>query len=171
MLNSILFYSILCFLLLLSIALISYKLNLVDLPNKRKIHSRPTAHTGGISISIIYIFAIPIFNIAGKDLNLILSIGFLIAVLGLIDDNYNLNVGGKLSLQIIPIFYLIVFESMGLTQIGDYNWFNLNLGTFSIPFTLICVLFLINSFKLYPAWSEAIQTFLNKKINLIKFII
>ena len=30
---------------------------------------------------------------------------------------------------------------------------------------------LIFSFKLKPAWSEAMQTFLNKKLNLIKFIV
>ena len=149
MLNTIIIYSILSFLLFFVFALASYKLNLVDLPSKRKIHFKPTAFTGGVSMSFIYICSIQLFDVYGKDLNLILSIAFLISILGLVDDRYNLNPGGKLSLQIIPIFYLIVFENMALTQIGDYNWFKLNLGTFSIPFTLLCVLFLINSFNYF----------------------
>ena len=69
--------------------------------------------------------------------------------MGLIDDKYNLNTGGKLSLQVIPIFYLIVFENLKLTQIGDYEYFKLSLGSFSIPFTLLCVLLLINSFNYF----------------------
>ena len=142
-------YSILSFLILFSLAIISYKLNLVDLPNERKIHTKATAYTGGIALSIIYIFAIQLFQINGKDLNLILSMAFLIAILGFIDDKYNLNVGGKLSLQIIPILYLIVYEDMGLAHIGDYDWFKLSLGTFSIPFTLLSVLFLINPFNYF----------------------
>ena len=69
--------------------------------------------------------------------------------MGLIDDKYNLNVGGKLSLQVIPIFYLVVFESLFLTNIGDYDYFKLELGTINIPFTLINVLFLINAFNYF----------------------
>ena len=149
MFNTIIIYSILSFLLLLSCAIISYKLNLVDLPNKRKVHSNPVAYTGGIAISITLLFALQLFEDVGNDLNSIISIAFLIAIVGSIDDKYHLNTGGKLSLQIIPIFYLIVFKNLSLTHIGDYNYFMLDLGAFTIPFTLICVLFLINSFNYF----------------------
>ena len=90
-------------------AKLSYKLRLVDLPTKRKIHSKATAYTGGFALSVIFILSILILDISDNVLNLILSIGFLISIVGLIDDKYNLNVGGKLSLQVIPIFYLVVF--------------------------------------------------------------
>ncbi len=149
MLNSISIYFILIFIVLLICGKISYKLNLVDIPNKRKAHSTPTAHTGGIAISLCYIFALQLFNILENNLNLILSISCLISIVGLIDDKYNLNTGGKLSLQIIPIFYLIVVENLRLTEIGDYHYFNLILNSFEIPFTLLCVLFLINAFNYF----------------------
>ena len=83
--------------------MISYILNLVDLPNKRKIHFKPTAYTGGISLSIILLFAIQLFDFSDKNLNLIFY-GLFISIVGLIDDKYTLNIGGKLSLQII-LFY------------------------------------------------------------------
>jgi UDP-GlcNAc:undecaprenyl-phosphate GlcNAc-1-phosphate transferase len=169
--NTIITYSILSFLILFIFALASYKLNLVDLPSERKIHLKPTAFTGGLTMSIIYICSIQLFDIHGKDLNLILSIAFLIAILGLIDDKYNLDTGSKLSLQIIPIFYLIVFENMTLTHIGDYRWFKLNLGTFSIPFTLICVLFLINSFNYFDGVDGLLSLVSISVLAIIYFLI
>tara|TARA_B100000767_G_scaffold264477_1_gene279414 strand:+ start:960 stop:1970 length:1011 start_codon:yes stop_codon:yes gene_type:complete len=147
--NELIIYTLLSFLLLFLFAKISYKLNLVDLPNKRKIHNKNIAYTGGIAISFILVLSILLLEVSDNSLNSIFSIAFLISIIGLVDDKYNLNVGGKLSLQIIPIFYLIIFENLNLNQLGDYNYFKLELGTFKIPFTLICVLFLINSFNYF----------------------
>ena len=142
-------YLLLNFIILFLIGKISYKFNLVDLPNKRKIHNKATAYTGGCALSVIYLFSIILFDSFNPNLSLILSIGFLISIVGFIDDKYNLNIGGKLSLQIIPIFYLIFFENFSITQIGNYGFFNLDLGAFSIPFTFLSVLFLINAFNYF----------------------
>lgn len=147
--NAIIIYSLLSFLILFLCGKVSYKFNLLDYPNKRKIHSSPTSYMGGFAISVILLFSILLFVISDKNLNIILSMAFLISIIGLIDDKYHLNVGGKLSLQIIPIFYLIVFENLTLQQIGDYNYFKIELGSFVIPFTLMCVLLLINAFNYF----------------------
>jgi len=142
-------YLLISFIVLFFCGKISYKLDLVDIPNKRKIHFKATAYTGGIALSTILLFSIILFDSFNPNLSLILSIGFLISIVGFIDDKYNLNIGGKLSLQIIPIFYLIIFENFSLMQIGDYGLFNLDLGVFSIPFTFLSVLFLINAFNYF----------------------
>ena len=147
--NTIIIYSLLSFLILFLCGKVSYKLNLLDHPNKRKIHTNATAYTGGFAISIILLFSIFLFAVSDKNLNIILSIAFLISIIGLIDDKYNLDVSSKLSLQIIPIFYLVVFENLTLQQIGDYNYFKVELGSFVIPFTLMCVLLLINAFNYF----------------------
>ena len=146
---SIITYSLLSFILFFFCGKVSYKLNLVDLPNKRKIHFKPTAYTGGISLSIVLLLGIQLFDFSDRNLNLIFSIGFLISIVGLIDDKYNLNIGGKLSLQIIPILYLIVFENLFLNELGNYDYFALGLGSFSLPFSLLSVLFLINAFNYF----------------------
>ena len=142
-------FSLLSFCLIYIYGKIGYKLDLVDIPNKRKIHSKNVAYTGGLAISSIYIFSISLFDIFINDLHVILSFAFLISLVGIIDDKYNLNVGGKLSLQIFPIVYLIIMGNLSLNQIGDYNYFKLELNSFSIPFTLFCVIFLINSFNYF----------------------
>ena len=148
MINTII-YVLISFIGLFLCGKISYNLNLLDIPNERKIHTKATAYTGGIAISIILLCALVIFDSFNPTLSLILSISFLISVIGFIDDKYNLNIGGKLSLQIIPIFYLVIFENLALEQIGDYYYFNLELGTFAIPFTFLSVLFLINAFNYF----------------------
>ena len=149
MIINILIYSSISFLILILISKISYKLNLVDAPNKRKIHLKPTAYTGGLGLCLIYIIAILLFDFSSEKLNLILSTAFLIGIVGFVDDKHDLNVGSKLSLQVIPIIYLIVLENLSLNYIGDYNYFKLELNSFSIPFTLITILFLINSFNYF----------------------
>lgn len=145
--NQFLVYSLITFCLFFLCTKISYSLNLVDYPNKRKKHSRPTAFTGGVIIALTYLTAVYYFVLSSTSLNLIITIGFLIALVGLIDDKYNLNPGGKLSLQIFPIIYLIFINQLFLTDLGNYDFFVLNLGTFSVPFTLLCVLLLLNSFN------------------------
>ena len=154
MLNIIIFYFILSFLILFSLSIFSYKFNLVDIPNKRKMHLKPTAYTGGLALCLIYIFSIYLFDFTDQKLNLILSAAFLIGVVGFIDDKCNLNVGGKLSLQIIPIIYLILLENFNLNQIGDYNYFDGLDGTLS--FTTISVL----SILFFLISNEKIQLFL-----------
>ena len=149
MIINILIYSSISFLILFLISKISYNLNLVDEPNKRKIHLTPTAYTGGLGLCLIYIMAILLLDFSSEKLNLILSIAFLIGIVGFVDDKYNLNVGGKLSLQVIPIIYLIIIENLNLNHVGNYDYFKLELNSFSIPFTLLAILFLINSFNYF----------------------
>ena len=157
----ILTYVFLCFIIFYFVAKLSYKFKFVDIPDHRKIHEKPTAFTGGIAISIMLLFALQffdIFNILDRKINLIISIAFLTSIVGLLDDKYHLNVGGKLSLQIIPIFYLIAFESIVLEQIGNYDYFQLNLGVFKLPFTIISVLFLTNAFNYFDGLDGTLAT-------------
>ena len=70
---------------------------------------------------------------------------FLIGIIGFIDDKYSLSPGSKLSLQIIPVFYLAIIENINLSHLGDYNYVKINLYSFTIPFTLLALLFLINA--------------------------
>ena len=166
----LLIYLFISFLIFIIISKVSYKLNLLDIPKKRKIHSKPTAYTGGLAISIAYLFSLKLFAFGSNNLSLIVSIGFLIAIVGFIDDKYTLNTGGKLSLQIIPIIYLIFLENIKLTSIGDYDFFRLDLNTFSIPFTLFCVLFLINAFNYFDGIDGSLSITVISVIIILYFL-
>jgi UDP-N-acetylmuramyl pentapeptide phosphotransferase/UDP-N-acetylglucosamine-1-phosphate transferase len=103
----ILLYLFINFIIFIVVAKVSYESSLIDVPNKRKSHPKPTAYTGGLALILSYIFALYLFNFPDQKFDIILSIASLVGLVGFIDDKYNLNVGGKLSLQIIPIIYLI----------------------------------------------------------------
>ena len=171
MIDNIFIYSLTNFFILFSISKISYKLNLLDTPSKRAVHLNPTAYTGGIALCFIYVFAIFFFDFSSQKLNLILSISFLVGIVGFVDDKYNLNVGGKLSLQIIPIIYLVVLENLRLNHIGDYNYFKLELNSFSIPFTLLAILFLINSFNYFDGLDGLLGSATITVISILIFLI
>ena len=171
MIDLLIIYSLLSFFLLFMSAKVSYKLNLIDFPNKRKIHLKPTAYTGGIVISLILLISLKFFGLAVRELNLIISLSFLISIVGIIDDKFNLNTGSKLSLQIISILYLIAFEGLYLSNIGDYNFFKLELGTFGVPFTLIAVLFLINSFNYFDGIDGTLSFSLISVICILYYLV
>ena len=166
-----LIYCILIFLLFFCFSKISYILNLVDIPGHRKKHSKPTAYTGGLAISLSYICSLLLFETYIYTLNIIASIGLLMAFVGFIDDKKNLSIGSKLSLQIIPIIYLIVIENLNLIQIGDYNYFKLELNSFSIPFTLLCVMFLINAFNYFDGLDGVLSFTSISVLGILYFLI
>ena len=149
----------------------SYNLNLIDKPNNRKLHLIPTAYTGGLDLSLIYIFSIYLFDFNDQKLDLILSISILISIVGLIDDKYNLNFGGKLSLQIIPIIYLIILENFSLNSLGDYNFIKLDLNSLSIPFTLLSVIFLINATNYFDGMDGTLSLSIISTLSILYFLI
>ncbi|MDC0863352.1 hypothetical protein OAP88_00680 [Candidatus Pelagibacter sp.] len=171
MFNNIILYVSASFLIIFLISIVSYKLYLVDKPSNRKIHSKPVAYTGGIALSFIYILAIYLFDFHYQKFNYIFSIAFLIAIVGFLDDRYNFNVGGKLSLQIIPIIYLIIFQNLNLNQIGDYKYFQLELNSLSIPFTLLSTMFLINSFNYFDGLDGTLSFTIISSLCILLFII
>ena len=63
MTNAITIYILINIIILFLCGKFFYKLKLVDLPNKRKIHSKATAYTGGIALSIIFLFSILLFAV------------------------------------------------------------------------------------------------------------
>ncbi len=166
----IIIYALLSFILFFLCAKVSYKLNLVDIPDNRKIHKNTTAFTGGIGIAVTLILSILLFEIANINFNLILSMAFLISIIGLIDDKFNLNVGGKLSLQVFPIFYLIVFQNLTLNSLGDYYYFNLNVGSFAIPLTILSALFLINAFNYFDGTDGTLSMTSISVIGILYFL-
>ena len=139
--------TLISFLLLFFFNFISKKFDLLDKPNKRKIHKYPTPYTGGVAIALVYLFIIYLTDYELNEFNKILSISFLISVVGLIDDKYNLSVGSKLVLQIFCIF-ILVNDNLILENLGNFEIIGtIILGSFAIPFTILSVVLLINSFN------------------------
>ena len=95
------------------------KLNLLDLPGKRKIHTKPIVRSGGIAIFIAFIIPIIIFfnflNISNDSIIIFLIANTLFFLIGLIDDFLNISPYIKLFFQIL--ITSIIF-ALGIQIIG-----------------------------------------------------
>lgn len=170
MINNILLYSAISFFILILVSKISYQLNLVELTNKRKIHRKPTAFTGGLALSIIYIFSILLFDVVGEKINSILPIAFLFGIVGFVDDKHDLKVNNKIILQICFIMFLITLKNFYLNHLGDYNYFKLELNSFAIPFTLISIMILINSANYFDGLDGTLGFLIISVIGILFFL-
>jgi len=123
----------------------SKKEGLVDVPNERKIHTKPISRIGGVAIwaSAMLTFLCLVLMSYYPSENLLSGIllgGSLMFLLGLVDDVYNLNAKFKLFLQIsiATLVYLLGVQINNVPFIGD-------LGIFSYPITLLWIVGISNA--------------------------
>tara|TARA_B100001248_G_scaffold261188_1_gene251522 strand:- start:3249 stop:4316 length:1068 start_codon:yes stop_codon:yes gene_type:complete len=133
-----------------------YKI-LVDLPDRnRKFHRRPTPITGGIGILLALL-------ISGKlyiDLNdltgyvpeftfqlVLISVPLLI--LFIIDDIKDLKPYFRILIQSSLSVYMIMSTGVYLETLGNlFGFGNISLGILGIPFTIFCVVGVMNAFNM-----------------------
>ena len=130
---------------------------LIDIPDRsRKFHKRATPLTGGMSIILSVLISAELY----LDLNglkgfvptftqhLIWS-SIILVVLFLIDDFKSLTAFKRLSIQILLSTYMIIMTGVHIENLGNIFGFGLlNLGIFSIPFTIFCVVGMMNAFNM-----------------------
>ena len=130
--------------LLLFTVFISKKLDFYDKPNIRKIHNSKVFNTGGIIIYLFYLIIVNFFEF-NHNIELIISIGFFICMIGFIDDRINLSPSIKILFIIIPSIYLI-HNGISIYNLGNYEYIGvLNLGKFQLPFLILATGLLINA--------------------------
>ena len=133
---------------------ISLLLNILDIPNEeRKIHKIPTPKTASFSIALCFAALLVLnlfFNYFDNYLNFILFGSILIFIIGYLDDRYKLSALNKVFLiALISIFLCILSKNL---IIDKFYIFSLDtffeLKSFSVLFTVLCVLCLVNSLNL-----------------------
>jgi UDP-GlcNAc:undecaprenyl-phosphate GlcNAc-1-phosphate transferase len=121
------------------------KFNLLDFPTKRKKHRLPTPYIGGLVMGIGCLIILKFFNLTNPQLQMLLLCSFLISVIGLIDDKFELNVVNKFILQSIPVL-IVISKKLFINNLGTYEYLGLvSLGIFSVLITFLCVMFLMNA--------------------------
>lgn len=161
---------ILLILLILNICLIvffnkfSKLINLFDNPdNIRKLHKKSIASIGGFLIFLnLFIYFIfeqyeyfylniisPGFNNTDFIIFFIFSAFFFI--IGIVDDQLNLNANLKLILFSLIIFILLLLsENLLLTYLKFSFLLNpININFIAFPFTILCILLYLNAFNMF----------------------
>lgn len=118
----------------------------VDYPNYRKVHKVPMPYLGGVAILLSFtavtLFAQPVET----EYKPIIIGAWLICLIGLVDDKYDLKplvkFFGQLIAIAVPISYGIVIDT--ISPFG----FEINFGVFSILVTVIWMAAIINAINL-----------------------
>ncbi|MBP2811677.1 MraY family glycosyltransferase [Acinetobacter baumannii] len=135
------------FVLTFSVRKYALRKNIIDLPNFRSSHVKPTPRGGGVAIVISVLMALLYSYISQFiSLNDFFIIGgscLLIALLGFCDDHAHINSMLRLSIHFITATF-IVFSLDGFAQVSVFN--NLNLGFFT---NILAILFLVWLLNLY----------------------
>lgn len=88
---------------------IALKLNIVDTPDKRKVHKEPIPLLGGIAVYISFAGAILYNNVYSLELKGVAIGATIVFITGLVDDVMELSAVLKLFIQIVAISIMIYF--------------------------------------------------------------
>ena len=130
---------------------------LVDLPDRsRKFHKRPTPLTGGISIFLALLLSAELYlslnNLKGyvPDFTYHLFLASLPLVLVFLFDDYKeLKPILRLFIQILLSLYIVFTTNISITSLGNlFGFGDITLGIFSVPFTIFCVVGVMNAFNM-----------------------
>ncbi len=125
---------------------IAPNLKLIDIPNHRKIHDGNIPLIGGIVIYLNVLFYCFFYN-TSFYINILIYTSSLIIFLGVLDDSIELGVIFRLFAQLVCTL-IIIGSGLYIENIGSYFVYNdINLGIWSIIFTVFCVIGLTNSFN------------------------
>lgn len=124
-------------------------IGLVDEPSGRKTHRGNIPLTGGLSI---FFSIIVICYLHGDLFGLCYpwySACLLLITVALLDDLYDLNPIIRLFAQTIATLIMVIWGEVYIIELGDlFGFGNIQLNSFSIPFTLFCVVGVINSINM-----------------------
>jgi UDP-GlcNAc:undecaprenyl-phosphate GlcNAc-1-phosphate transferase len=123
--------------------------SLIDLPDKRKIHTNPTPLVGGITILFSMLIVIILFQLYTKfriEQFIIFSIYFFFV--GLFDDLFRWNYKKKLILQ---VFGVIIFISSISSNISHLTFISIYSDYKILNYIIIAlwILFIINAFNFF----------------------
>lgn len=127
---------------------IAKRFNLVDAPDHRKVHEDAVPLVGGIALGIAMMLGMFIFLMPSPKLLVMLLAGVGLLLIGVLDDYCNLGVKLRIAAQLAAIFAVIAGSDLTIHHIGKINELSIDLGWFSVPFTIVAVIGLTNAFNL-----------------------
>ncbi|MAS82664.1 MAG: hypothetical protein CMF45_08245 [Legionellales bacterium] len=144
---SLVFTLIVTVLFILVLRPVALATGLVDIPGGRKTHDSPTPVVGGIAMYLGIFFGGVLME-AIPDFGVFMMGASLLIVVGVIDDRFELPATVRLIAQTCAVLFMIFAADLKLEAIGTPLFFNFELGSFAIAFTILVSLAVINAFNI-----------------------
>ena len=126
---------------------IASHINAIDIPDKRKVHKKPMPRLGGLAIFISFLIGYMLFAPLTTQMISILIGGFLIIILGIIDDIKPLKASTKLWGQLMTAFVLVFYGEIYLTDLTLFGM-HIALGAWTYPLSIFIIVACINAINL-----------------------
>lgn len=128
---------------------LAFKIGAIDKPNQRKVHERIMPRLGGLAIYIGFLVGFILTQPESETVSMttILIGSFIIIVVGILDDMYELSAKWKLIGQIVAAA-VVIYGGVQVEFINLPFDAQLSLGIFSIPLTFLWIVGITNAINL-----------------------
>jgi UDP-GlcNAc:undecaprenyl-phosphate GlcNAc-1-phosphate transferase len=126
---------------------ISKNMNIMDIPNERSVHKKPTPLLGGIAIFLSFLFGFILFGNQNPLMISILIASFLILLLGIFDDIKPIKARYKFVIHILVALIVVFYGGLKLTHVDIFG-LSLNFKWMSPYITILIIVGIINAVNL-----------------------
>ena len=126
---------------------ISIHINALDIPDARKVHTKPIPRLGGLGIFIGFLIGYMIFGQSTIQMNSILIGSFIIVLTGMIDDIKPISAKAKLMGQIFASCVIVFYGNILLNNVTILG-LDINFGIFAYPITILFIVACTNIINL-----------------------
>ena len=136
-----------CFLITFYIKKVAIHIGAMDIPNKRKVHTKPMPRLGGLGVFLTFLLGYMLFGVQSLQMNAILIGAFIIIIVGVIDDIRPIGAWTKLLGQISAALVVIFYGGVLLDKITLFG-LHFDFGLLSYLITIIFIVGCINIINL-----------------------
>lgn len=126
---------------------ISKNMNIMDIPNERSVHKKPTPLLGGTAIFLSFLFGFILFGNQNPLMISILIASFLILLLGIFDDIKPIKARYKFIIHILVALIVVFYGGLKLTHVDIFG-LSLNFKWMSPYVTILIIVGIINAVNL-----------------------
>lgn len=119
----------------------------MDIPNERKVHTKPMPRLGGLAIYFGFLLGYMLFGEHSLIMNAILIGSFIIVLTGVIDDIKPLTAATKFIGQLAAALIVVCYGNLLLKDVSAFGIY-INFSWLSYPFTVFFILGCINCMNL-----------------------
>ena len=122
-------------------------INAMDIPNERKVHTKPMPRLGGLAIFFSFLLGYILYGELTSQMLSILISGFILIIIGICDDIKPLKASHKLIGQILAALVVVFYGNITLPTIAAFG-LKINFGVFSYPLAILFIIAIINAINL-----------------------
>lgn len=129
---------------------LAFKIGATDKPNNRKVHEKVMPRLGGLAIYLSFMLGVLIFS-PNKEVHIPIMVGaFIIVIIGMLDDKYQLPAKYKLIGQIAAALIVVFWGNVEVEFINNpfFGDNRIDFGYFAIPITILWIVGVTNAINL-----------------------